>query len=296
MHYLVSAIIFGSMMAASGDTVAPNRPLASFAAQNGAAFEEFFSEDRDRYVGLSFTAADEFILNILNEHALDGSLSASLESAGGNDFYEVTDTTLAICLPDSPSVDGYAFMFYRMPDPRRPTYLLRHGDLIEIDPEKAIYFGYGTLRVVSFHGGKYSIEAKIEDTNFSDIFRNRATLSQSDKERIAKELDDPLGVHPCRDLEGDQMPIYACHGDRIETDKETGEVFSMRADGTIHFTTYGLIPPTRVQLHKYRINWEWDPKSRELRAKTLQWNIHEEPLPDGSDTRTVEKTIELGGE
>lgn len=270
--------------------------IEKFALSNEKAFEDYFIENQDKYVISSFEYADKFIIDFLNQYASDSTLEKGLAEAGKLSCYKVSGTHLTIKYPAEQSVDGYVFSFYKLPDTVTPTYLLHLGDLFEIDPEKDKYFGYGTLRIVLVDKSKHrhEIAARFEDTNFYDaIIKPQKSFDNTQKQYLAKKHKNPLDHFPCYNLEGNIMPFYDCYGGRFDLDGKVGDYFSVDASGKIKFTSGGIIPPNLVRIHKYKIEWVWDPKRKKLYATTLHWNIHEEPLPDGSDTRIVEKIIDL---
>jgi hypothetical protein len=75
-------------------------------------------------------------------------------------------------------------------------------------------------------------------------------------------------------------------------DRTLTKYFGQDRNGNCIFKLKATIPPQTSVSHAYVIDWVLT-KNGVLSATTLHWDIHEEPLPDGSTTKLVETTINL---
>jgi len=268
--------------------------LVKFASDNSRDFEKVFPDDRDKFVANSIKNADDFILSFLNTHSSNCALHEAITFATESKYYTASNLDMAINLPDDEITDNYRFSFHKMPIESTPTYLLFISDGIALDTQGREYFSFGTFRILQCDSKKqeFNIAAKFEDTNFyAKIIEKQRVFDPATKHNLARKHKNPLDHYPCYSLEGEIMPYYSCYGGRL--DENNGEPFVADQSGNIAFTTRGTIPPNLTRIHTYQIDWLWEPRRKELKATTLHWNIHEEPLPDGSDTRTVETKIDL---
>jgi hypothetical protein len=286
---LLALLIFIPLIAIGSDGI-----LDNFLSSNKAAFNQHFNENRDQFVAESFTQGDKFIINFLNNYAKDSDIEEALKRQGDENYLVNNGKELTIHSPSDPETNEYSFSFTRMPDKKKMTYLMFEGNSIIIDNDNNIYFNYGTMRVIVYDNktNKYRIAAKLENTNYySYIYSSQEHLALDDIVEMANKYKNPLDKFPCHSLEGIAMPYYQCLGGRLAN--FNGTCFIFDKNGNILFSTVGIIPPNFVVLHKYQIDWIWKIKEEKLEAITLHWNIHEEPLMDGSDTKTVETVFDM---
>ncbi len=172
----------------------------------------------------------------------------------------VLEHTFSYRINKIPNIDGLFLVFY---DQSLWHYSNLKKKTTLSDRETITNF-----RIVQFLSDKntYQIISRFEDTNFIDKINN-----------IGKYLDGARKP----------IPFYIWSGGL-----DAGSLKSMDTK-VISFSTKGFIPPTVTRPSFYKIDWIFNPRTSKLTATTLHWNIHEEPLPDGSDTKEVETIVDL---